>query len=84
MKGELSKLGDVPYYYLGSLVLIYRSDTSFHTLTAAATQVTDEILHGGSYVFGHDIHGAQFGRIMFLDVGQNLASVTQRLATNRF
>ena len=51
IKGESRKLRDCPFYYTGSLVLIYRFDTSFYTLTAAAGQVTEQILHGVSNVF---------------------------------
>ena len=42
-------------------------------------RITHQILYEVSNMFRHDIPGAQFGRLVFHDVGQDLACRTQRL-----
>ena len=61
-----------------------RFSPSFDSLTEPAAQIIDHIVHGLSHVFRHDILGAHIGRLVLHDVGQDLASGTQRLTTQGF
>ena len=89
---EVKLRKDVPFYYFsrGTLRLLPPLLTSRHSLsvgafTAPAPQFANQLLRGFSHVFRHYIPGGRrVGRAAFSDIGQDLATGTQRLAAHCF